>query len=205
MRTAIPARSGTWTSLNGDLRVAEVVSVGFDPLNNTYFSGTQDNGSNLQVPVRLQGAPNITFAAVADPSPDTLTRSAGSWIADGFVTGMRIRIGGAGANNGDFTVGNVTDLVLTLAAGETLANAAAAGGVTVVQLFSTPIDSDGDGVPDDFSARSQWATLSAPFNAAGFGFPPFVYTGDGNTTVAIPIDTNADGDVRSDHPFRHGQ
>ena len=190
----MPGPARQWVSLNGNLRVAEIVSIGYDPLNNTFFSGTQDNGSNVQVPATVQGAPNISFTDVADPDPDTIARTdGGSWITDGFAAGMTIRIGGAGGNNGDYTIGSLTASTITLAAGETVATAAAAGGISVIQIFTAPVDSNGDGVPDDFATRSQWTMVTSPHNAAGFGFAPRIFTGDGNTTAAIPIDTNADG------------
>lgn len=59
--------SRRWHSLNTDLRLSEVTSVGYDPLNNVYFVGTQDNGSS-------QG-PRLTdpVLASADPLQDRFT------------------------------------------------------------------------------------------------------------------------------------
>ncbi|HKI64387.1 MAG TPA: OmpA family protein, partial [Burkholderiales bacterium] len=44
--SAGPARS--WESMNGNLRVSEVLSAAYDPVNNLVFAGMQDNGSNAQ-------------------------------------------------------------------------------------------------------------------------------------------------------------
>src|SRR5262249_6702534 len=39
---------GVWTSLNGDLRIAEFIAITYDPLNHVLIGGTQDNGSSVQ-------------------------------------------------------------------------------------------------------------------------------------------------------------
>lgn len=58
------------------------------------------------------GAETFTFA---NADPDTLTRSAGSWVTDGFTAGMAVTIAGAAnaANNGTFIVDTVSATVLT--------------------------------------------------------------------------------------------
>ena len=87
------AGSRTWQSLNGDLRITESLSAAYDPLNNVIFTGNQDNGSTVQSLARVSGNPDIGFAHAAS---DTITRSAGSWIADGFRRGTadrRVRSG----------------------------------------------------------------------------------------------------------------
>lgn len=67
----------------------------------------------------MSGTPTLTFAAT---SPATITRSAGSWLTDGFAANLPVTITGAvtAANNGAFRVASVSALVLTLASGETL-------------------------------------------------------------------------------------
>ncbi len=44
--SAGPARK--WESMNGNLRISEVLSAAYDPVNNLVFAGMQDNGSNAQ-------------------------------------------------------------------------------------------------------------------------------------------------------------
>lgn len=67
--------------------------------------------------VRMTGTPNITFAEVGGTG-DTITRSAGSFITDGFAIGMVVTVSGAvagsGHNNITGKITNVTALVLTL-------------------------------------------------------------------------------------------
>lgn len=75
------------------------------------------------------GGETLTFA---DANPDTITRSAGSWITDGFARGDRILIAGTASNNGTFDVDTVSATVLTLQLVEVLAAETPAGaGVTI--------------------------------------------------------------------------
>lgn len=60
----------------------------------------------------MVGAPTLTFAA-ADSS---ITRSAGSWVTDGFAVGMTVRIGGSTSNDVAGAIETITALVITLAA-----------------------------------------------------------------------------------------
>jgi hypothetical protein len=99
----------TWTSLNGNLRVTEVLSLAYDPLNNIIYTGNQDNGVSEQVPPL------------------------------GF-----------------------------------------------------PVDTDGDGIPDDAATRFNWGLVSVPFpNQPVNG--NFSFSGDGNNEVAFAFDSDADG------------
>lgn len=60
--------------------------------------------------VRMTGAPSITFAEVG-ATGDTVDRSAGSFVTDGFVAGMAIDISGSGSNN--FTKAKITAVTAT--------------------------------------------------------------------------------------------
>jgi hypothetical protein len=87
-----------------------------------------------RVTVRMSGAPTITFAEVG-ATADTITRSAGSFIADGFAVGMVVTVAGAvagsGHNNITGKVTVVTALVLTLDTADLDAEGPIAG-VTIV-------------------------------------------------------------------------
>jgi hypothetical protein len=78
------------------------------------------------------GGENITFA---DADPDTITRSAGSFITDGFTAGMTIQVSGTTNNNGTFTIAaaGVAATVLTLIASDQLTDEGpiAGSGVTI--------------------------------------------------------------------------
>lgn len=64
--------------------------------------------------------PELTFSGGViagggeTPTGDTITRSSGSWIADGFQLGMNVVFENADDNDGEFTIGGVTDETLTL-------------------------------------------------------------------------------------------
>ncbi len=61
-----------WTSRNGDLRISEIVSVGYDPLNGIVFTGNQDTGSAEQI----------------DPANPFVWRTIGQ--GDGTVQGVEV-------------------------------------------------------------------------------------------------------------------
>jgi hypothetical protein len=65
---------------------------------------------------QMIGTPTLTFSA----SAKTITRSTGSWIADGFTAPLRATVAGTVSNNGVFKIASMTALVLTLDAGATL-------------------------------------------------------------------------------------
>ncbi len=84
----------------------------------------------------LQGAPSVTFA---DSDPDTITRDAGSWTADGFRPGDVVVVGGTASNDGTFVVDGVSALVLTLSAADSLtAEVIVDPGISVGALQAVP-------------------------------------------------------------------
>lgn len=89
-----------------------------------------------RVRVSMTGSPTLTFLEVGAGS-DTITRSAGSFITDGFEVGMMIAVAGSVSNNVTAAVTAVSALVLTLgaAAGDDLANEGPVAGCT---LTGTP-------------------------------------------------------------------
>ncbi len=90
-----------------------------------------------RVTARMTGTPTITFAEVGSGS-DTITRSAGSFITDGFSVGDIITVSGAvattGYNNVTAAVTGVAATVLTLggAAADDLINEGPISGVSIV-------------------------------------------------------------------------
>lgn len=81
---------------------------------------------------RMSGTPNLTFAEVG-ASGDTITRSAGSWITDGFAPGDLLNVTGSASNNitGTAIITAVSAAVLTLGTDDLVAEGPVAG-VTVV-------------------------------------------------------------------------
>ncbi len=77
------------------------------------FAGEAAEEFTIAAPITMAGAPALTFANEG-VTGDTITRSAGSWIADGFVAGVIARVRGSASNNVDGEVASVTASVLTL-------------------------------------------------------------------------------------------
>lgn len=82
-----------------------------------------------RVRVRMTGSPTLTFAEVGGTG-DTITRSSGSWIADGFAVNDLITVTGAvnGANNETAArIAALSATVITLDADDLVDEAATAG------------------------------------------------------------------------------
>lgn len=78
----------------------------------------------------MTGAPTLTFAEVG-ASGDTITRSAGSWIADGFAVGDIITVAGSASNNITGPIASLTATVITLGTTD-LVDEGPVGGCSVV-------------------------------------------------------------------------
>lgn len=85
-----------------------------------------------QTTKRMSGSPTITFAEVG-ATGDTITRSAGSFIADGFAVGDIITVAGSVSNNVTGPIASLTATVITL--GTT--DLAAEGPVSNVSITAT--------------------------------------------------------------------
>ena len=73
----------------------------------------EPQASMTRTQVRMTGTPTLTFTEVG-ATGDTITRSTGSWVADGFVNGDTITVTGSSGNNVTGVVATVSALVLTL-------------------------------------------------------------------------------------------
>ena len=87
---------------------------------------------NVTSDLVLPSVTGTVYAAV-NSNPDTITRSSGSFIADGFIAGQKITTSGFadGANNGTFCVVAVATDTLTLATIHALTARAAGATVTI--------------------------------------------------------------------------
>lgn len=91
-------------------------------------------GTDVGAGVSISGTPSLTFA---DANPDTITRSGGSWIDDGFLSEMTVTISGTSLNDGVYTIDTLTDLTLTLVLTDSLvAETPPAGSVSVTGVAS---------------------------------------------------------------------
>ena len=108
----------------------------------------------------MTGKATLTFDAVP-AAQDTIERSEGNWLADGFRPGMKIKVSGSFLNNGEFELVDVTATTLTLAGNlinETLTDEAGAANVVV-----TAAD---DGTDTRIIAIAGAATISTEQGAA---------------------------------------
>lgn len=83
---------------------------------------------------RMTGGPNLTFSA----SGHTITRAAGSFVADGFAVGDEVTIAGSSSNDGSHKITTLTDTVMTFASG--LADEGPVGNVSIVGSASLVFD-----------------------------------------------------------------
>lgn len=110
--------------------------------------------------VRMAGSPTLTFLEVGAGS-DTITRSTGSWVTDGFVVGDVIAVTGSVSNNvTSARVTGVTATVLTLgsAAGDDLVNEGPVAGCAVVGSPSLVFAEVGAGSDTITRNRGSWLT-----------------------------------------------
>lgn len=105
--------------------------------------------------VRMTGNPNVTFLEVG-ATGDTITRSAGSFVTDGFAVNDLITVSGSGSNN--FTgalITAVTATVLTLDT-QDLVNEGPVGNVTITgtpRLVFAEVGATGDTIT---RSRGSW-------------------------------------------------
>jgi hypothetical protein len=84
------------------------------------FGPTTVNVGSMANPASFSGA--ATFSA----SQGTITRTTGSFLADGFSAGQQISISGTQGNNGTYQIQSVSDTTLTLTSSAMLADETAA-------------------------------------------------------------------------------
>ncbi|HEY3516541.1 MAG TPA: hypothetical protein VGL98_05790, partial [Gammaproteobacteria bacterium] len=101
--------------------------------------------ASLSKPVaRMTGAPSLTFAEVGGTG-DTITRAAGSWLADGFVVGDTIVITGSGSNNITAVIASLSATVITLGSENLAAEVTAAASIVgYVTLTFAEVGATGD-------------------------------------------------------------
>ncbi len=85
----------------------------------------------------LRGPAELVFSDAGNA--DTIARSQGSWVLDGFEVGQSIRVSGSADDDGVYTIAAIEDALLTLSAGDSLSPSAApeAGVAVSVQVIST--------------------------------------------------------------------
>jgi hypothetical protein len=146
--------------------------------------------------------PSITgtvFAAV-NSNPDTITRTSGSFVTDGFIPGQKITMSGwaNAGNNATFSIAQVAANTLTLVAANTLTAEAAGASVTIhanrERLLRSPASgaeqdeaqsivlADGDVTLDAYiTALNFPAALAIP--AGVWEFHAWAWVSSGSTTT----------------------
>ncbi len=158
-RDSITLSSGSWTtrgfsvgdtigvtgtsSNDGTYKIAGFTTDGgtvFLTAAATLSDQTIGDGAKVEthVPGRLNGSPTLTFADNGVRG-DTITRSAGSWVNDGFAIGDVITVSGTGSNDNTYTISAISEAgkKLTLADGYFLD----AEATTASQKISVTLDS----------------------------------------------------------------
>jgi hypothetical protein len=114
-----------------------------------------------KVVVRMTGSPSLTFAEVG-ATGDTVTRSTGSFVNDGFVAGDYITVAGSVSNNVSGKITAVTALVLTLDTADLVAEGPVAG----CSIIGTPSITFAEvGASADTITRSRGSWLADGFAA----------------------------------------
>ena len=117
----------------------------------------------------LQGSPLISFND-NNPSADTIVRSTGSFIDDGYLPLMDVTVTGSTSNNDTFKIaeGGVTASTLTLDSTETLTDESNAAGVSILGVPSP----ENPRPPEDSENASSISLVYTPTddNALVIGF-----------------------------------
>jgi hypothetical protein len=96
---------------------------------------TQDLVAETTAAAAVIGSESLTFAEVGSTG-DTITRSTGSWTADGFAAGDTVVITGTASNNVTGVIDTVTATVLTLTTTDLAAEVIAGHRVTVTKSLT---------------------------------------------------------------------
>ncbi len=87
-----------------------------------FFAGTYQESRLFER--SSESGPDVDSATISaefkDTDPDTVVRTTGSWVTDGFVAGGTFTVSGTASNDGTFTIDTLNALVLTLDSGDSL-------------------------------------------------------------------------------------
>lgn len=89
---------------------------------NERFAYARAQARDIYPAAKKSNLGTLTFAEVG-ATGDTITRSAGSWVADGFRVGQTITVAGSASNNVTGAIAGVTSTVLTLGSTDLTAEA----------------------------------------------------------------------------------
>lgn len=124
--------------------------------------------------VVITATTGLTFSDAAD----TIVRSDGSWLTDGFRVGDEVTVADSVSNNGTFTVSAVTALTLTLGAGDLADEVIGASAVSISAgqtkaLWMAALDASFASIGDDkrIDMSAGRGRVLSPFTAWNFRRP----------------------------------
>jgi hypothetical protein len=95
----------------------------------TITLGSEDLVAEVTSAATVVGSPTLTFAEVG-ATLDTITRSRGSWLTDGFRVGDSVTFAGTASNNVTGTIGALSATVMTFTTTDLAAESIASSSVT---------------------------------------------------------------------------
>ena len=151
-------------------------------------------GTNYQVMILPVAYTSGTLTSLVflngGATKDTITRASGSFITDGFAAQQIIIVSGTTNNNNQFTIFNVTTLVITLIATDTLTNETSNAVIDNVELTNKNYVLEDDTQIYDVYLYQNATKLANVFNFSleGNGVPNVNYTyaaTDGTNTFSV--------------------
>lgn len=206
-----PKRIAVWAELNGIYGPITIAKIGPDltpqVLNVAYSqlgSGTTDDAcvrakvdldkqaQLVRVYARTASASATSTASFTynenSPSADSITRSTGSFITDGFVAGV-VRASGTTNNNKEVEVATVAALTMTLVAADDLTQEGPVSS-TIEQVAWPTIDEKSDGALDEDYYKGSLKSQNPEFQDCGYSTNDVVHhiflplTGTGQSSGA---------------------
>jgi hypothetical protein len=124
----------------GDPDKDSFVTDGFEAGEQIRVEGSNSNDGYYTLASDVERVTSNTDIAFFNSNPDTITRTVGSFITDGFVSGQIIKVAGSTSNDGFYTVSTTvapTATTLTLELADTLTAEAAGASVTIESVGVT--------------------------------------------------------------------
>ena len=107
------------TNNNGTYLIGSVTDLAITLTTGSFLTTETSDGAKLTGSAAHSSGPELTFQN-GGTKVDTIERSFGSWIAEGFREGQEIIIAGTGSNDGTYTVAAVSHKALELSLFESL-------------------------------------------------------------------------------------
>lgn len=151
-------------------------------------------GDDIGSSVNVSGTPDFTF--LDSGTSDTITRSAGSWVDDGFIDEMTLTITGSVSNNGVdvYTIASVTPTTLTLSVSSAVTNEGPTSAPTIV---GNPSNNNPIAPTENFNASSM-SVIHYPTDPLGLNKSLSIgYSSATSTTFSLTI---VGAEVLADYP-----